>query len=185
MLWLRDLVQNGKTSGNNQAASLVEFTALNLKRMERLNKTIELDPLLSNAIKEIESAQKWTVLTEAWCGDSAQTLPLIAKLENVAKGNVSLQIVLRDEQPELMNSNLTDMSRSIPILISHDAKDNKLFRWGPRPKPAQQLLINWKKFPAGKTWNDFEKELHTWYAKDKTRTLQVEFLDLIQSANNS
>ena len=185
MSWLRELVQNGKTSGINQSAALVEFTALNLKRMERLNKTIELDSLLFNAIKEIKSLQKWTVLTEAWCGDSAQTLPLIAKLENVARGKVKLQIVLRDEQPELMDDNLTGMSRSIPILIALDAKDNKLFRWGPRPKPAQQLLLNWKQFPGEKTWNDFEKELHTWYAKDRTLTLQTEFLDLIQNVNNS
>jgi hypothetical protein len=183
ILWLTELVQNSKTSGSNQSASLVEFTALNLKRMERLNKTIELDPLLLNAVEQIHLPQKWTVLTEAWCGDSAQTLPLIARLENASNGNIKLQIVLRDEQPELMDGNLTDMSRSIPILISHDSVNNKLFRWGPRPKPAQDLLINWKRFPGGKTWNDFEKELHTWYAKDKTRTIQNEFLELIKNVN--
>jgi len=183
MAWLADLVHSGKTSGSNQSIALIEFTALNLKRMERLNKTILLEPALINAVKKIQSPQTWTLLTEAWCGDSAQTLPLIAKLENAAEGNINLQIVLRDEQPELMDGNLTDMSRSIPILISHDASGKKLFKWGPRPSPAQQLLVSWKSSPGGKTWNDFEKELHTWYARDKTRTMQQEFLQLIQNVN--
>ena len=41
--WLSNLVSQGKTSGKNQSAALIQFTALNLKRMERLNKTIEIE----------------------------------------------------------------------------------------------------------------------------------------------
>jgi hypothetical protein len=183
MEWLRDLVKTGKTSGSNQSASLIEFTALNLKRMERLNKTIELNPLLVDTLKQIKFSQHWILLTEAWCGDSAQTLTLIAKLANASNDNIKLQIVLRDEQPELMNGNLTNMSRSIPVLLSYNSSGKKLFKWGPRPDPAQELLVNWKKNPAEKSWIDFEKELHTWYAKDKTNTTQKELIELIQTSN--
>lgn len=52
--------------------------------------------------------------------------------------------------------------------------------WGPRPARAQELLKAWKIKPAGKTWDDFEKDLHGWYAKDKGVTLQSDFLSIIK-----
>ena len=120
------------------------------------------------------------VLTEAWCGDSAQNLPVIAEIAKLNPEKIKLYIVLRDENPELMDKYLTNGARAIPKLIAvNETLDKETFIWGPRPVPAQQLLLNWKNNPADKTWDDFEKELHGWYAKDKTQTIQSEFLDLL------
>ncbi len=79
-----------------------------------------------------------------------------------------------------MDKYLTNGARAIPKLIAVNETMNKeTFVWGPRPFPAQELLRNWKNNPAGKSWGEFEKELHSWYAKDKTQTIQSEFLDLL------
>jgi hypothetical protein len=81
-----------------------------------------------------------------------------------------------------MDNHLTNGSRSIPRLIAHDVFGTELFTWGPRPVHAQSLLLSWKQRPQGRSWEDFEKELHTWYAKDKTLSIQKEFTDILSIA---
>ena len=60
----------------------------------------------------------------------------------------------------------------------------ELFTWGPRPKSAHDLVLDWKENPSGRDFEALEKELHTWYAKDKTQTLQKEFLHLLSGLKN-
>jgi hypothetical protein len=89
---------------------------------------------------------------------------------------------LRDENPEMMDNYLTNGARAIPKLIAvNETLGKQAFVWGSRPAPAQELLRAWKKNPEGKLWDEFEKELHGWYAKDKTQSLQHEFIQLIYS----
>jgi hypothetical protein len=173
--WVSELVTNKKTSGNNQSEALIAFTALNQKRMERIYKTTQISEELASMLLNIKEKQTWYVITEAWCGDSAQSLPFIAKLADLAGGKISLSIFLRDENPEWIEKYHTNGSKSIPKLISFDENGKELFTWGPRPKEAQEILLAWKANPNGRTWEEFEKELHTWYAKDKTVAIQKEF----------
>lgn len=183
MQWLSDMVQRGITSGNKQTPALIEFTRLNHKRMERLNKTIVLEDNLLDIMVSLEGKQIWYVLAEVWCGDCAQILPVIGKISELAQGSIDLRIIQRDENPEWMEKYHTNGSKSVPKLIAFNSFGQELFTWGPRPKEAQTLLINWKNSPNGKTWDDFELELHTWYAKDKTKSIQYELSQLLLSAN--
>lgn len=178
--WMLSLVAAGKTSGNNQTETLADFTALNKGRMKRLNRTLLLQPDLLLKLESLEKPQNWLVITEAWCGDSAQCLPVIGKMASYSD-KIKLSIVLRDENPQLMEVYHTNGSKSIPKLIAFDENKKELFIWGPRPVPAQEILTSWKKEPEGRNWEEFEKELHTWYAKDKTITLQQEFLKLFNN----
>lgn len=174
-------VQKGQTSSNSTSLALVEFTKLNWSRTLRLRKTILLNPEIKKFAEKIDHIYSWVVITEAWCGDSAQNLPVIAKIAKLNPEKIKLYIELRDENPELMSKYLTDGARPIPKLIVIDDTLNKeVFTWGPRPKPAQAILKEWQRNPTGKSWEDFEKDLHSWYAKDKTNTLQSEFSELLQ-----
>ncbi|MDE3145007.1 MAG: thioredoxin family protein [Bacteroidota bacterium] len=173
-------VQNKQSSTINGSHALAEYTKLNWARTQRRHKTISLSPELVKAVQRIQHHYTWLVLTETWCGDSAQNLPVIAEIAKLNPDNIKLFILLRDENPELMNSYLTNGAKAIPKMIAIDETlGREAFIWGPRPVPAQDLLLNWKKNPEGKTWDDFEKELHSWYAKDKTETLQSEFIELM------
>lgn len=177
---LEALMLEGKTTGNNQSADYLHYAKLNLQRMHRWDKTFEPDAGLV-AILQTQPLQEWWVITEGWCGDSAQNLPGIAKLAAAAEGKVQLRIVLRDDNPQIMDQYLTNgTSRSIPILVAFDKTGNELFRWGPRPKAAQDLLIAWKNNPAPASFEDFEKEMHTWYARDKGNTLQGEIRKVLE-----
>ena len=177
MALMEELVNYKSTTGSNQSPENIQFTALNLQRMKRLNKRT----ILRNELKQLLSVSgppmTWLVLTEAWCGDAAQSLPVINKMAEFAQG-ISLRLVLRDENPELMEAHLTNGTRSIPKLICLDNDLLEIGEWGPRPAPAQQLLLPYKAGKISKT--AFLQELHSWYAKDNTFTLQAEFLELIR-----
>jgi len=176
-------VKNGETSSLNPSQALVDFTKLNLARTHRIHKTMSISPALKKAVDNLEHSDTWMVITEAWCGDSAQNLPVIAEIAKLNPDKIKLYILLRDENLELMDKYLTNGARAIPKLIAvNDTLGEDAFVWGPRPAHAQELLTDWKKNPAEKTWDDFEKELHGWYAKDKTQSLQQEFTQLLNSS---
>ncbi len=173
-------VENKDTSSANPTEALIEFTKLNLARTQRIHKTIAIDPELKLLIEGLQHHYTWVVITEAWCGDSAQNLPVIAELAKLNPEKIDLHILLRDENLELMDQYLTNGARAIPKLFAiNDTLGKEAFLWGPRPANAQELLTAWKKNPEGKLWEEFEKELHGWYAKDKTQSLQQEFFQLL------
>lgn len=173
-----ELVAEGKTSGPEQTELRIGFTKLNQQRMQRINKTFTVSDDAAAKLKEA-TPQIWWVITEAWCGDSAQNLPVIAKLAEASDGRIELRILLRDEHLDIMDQYLTNGGRSIPKLIAME-REKELFQWGPRPVPAQQILLDWKAFPNGRTHDDFEVELHTWYARNKGQSTQRELAELTQ-----
>ena len=173
----KDLVNQNRSSGPNQDEIHVNFTKLNHKRMERLEKTVALDPELLASLNQITKKQTWVVLTETWCGDAAQNIPIIDKMANhVSK--INLKLLLRDDNPELIDAYLTNGARSIPKLIAIDYDFNELFVWGPRPKLAQQLLIQLKN-GENKDKNYWMTEIQKWYNADNSASIQKEFFEIL------
>lgn len=171
----RDLLSEGKTTGPNQGTDLVDYTKLNLQRMERLNKTIEVLAELESKVMAINTKQTWLCITEAWCGDAAQNLPLFARLANSNK-NITFKLVLRDENVELIDKYLTQGGRAIPVIIGI-GNGKELWKWGPRPFKAQEMVNEFKQFPD-RSFEELKTTLHTWYAKNKTHDQQQELIKL-------
>ncbi len=182
-------VANGQTSGSNSSAARVAFTRLNHVRTRRLQKTMPADPELKNAVKELQHQYSFVVLTEAWCGDSAQVLPFIADWVSFFGLKARLFIALRDEHPALVNLYHTNGAKAIPkLIIINETLQEEAAVWGPRPAPAQQLVMDWKANPDGKTWEMMELELHNWYTKDKGQTMRKEWIgimEMLQSAEQA
>ena len=175
---IKELLQEGKTTGNNQSEQYVKYAKLNFQRMKRVYRTTQITEDFKDIISTISKKQIWIVLTEGWCGDAAQSLPGIAKVSELTE-NIDLRILLRDENPEIMNAYLTDGSKSIPKLISLDSETHaELFTWGPRPKELQKLVIDHIKNPHLSN-AEFNEQLHMKYTIDKTNSLQKELADLI------
>lgn len=133
------LVKEERTSGPNQSAAYVYYTKLNFQRMKRLNKTIEVPASVIELLKEKAANWTWVILTEPWCGDAAQCVPVIEKLA-LSAGNIQTLYLLRDEHPEVMDAYLTNGGRSIPKLICLDKTRKELFTWGPRPVVIQEVM---------------------------------------------
>jgi hypothetical protein len=169
------LLAEGKVTGEKQSEALVEFTKLNNQRMNRLDKTLHLIPELQEKIASTKRKMQWVMLAQGWCGDCAQLVPLFGKIAEQSQGKVELVIVNPDERNDLMKRFATNGARSVPKVAIIDASNGELLEtWGPRPKPAQEIMLKWKAANGAISKDDFEKELHTWYAKDKTLTTQQE-----------
>lgn len=133
------LVKEERTSGPNQSEAYVYYTKLNFQRMKRLNKTIEVPANVIELLREKAANWTWVILTEPWCGDAAQCVPVIEKLA-LSAGNIQTLYLLRDEHPEVMDAYLTNGGRSIPKLICLDKTGKELFTWGPRPAVIQEVM---------------------------------------------
>ena len=175
---VEQLVAEGKTTGE-QTQDHIDFTKLNLQRMSRWTKTFEV----SNELKELlqfSPKQTWWLITEAWCGDSAQITIPISKMADASGGNISFRMILRDENPEIMDAYLTNGSRSVPKLVAFDELDHELFQWGPRPQFLVQMVKDWKANPGDKPFDEVKKDMHLWYARDKAIQLSGEIAALLQ-----
>ncbi|MDX5324774.1 MAG: thioredoxin family protein [Bacteroidota bacterium] len=173
------LVKEGRTSGNEQTEKLVNFTKLNLSRIRRWEKTFQPDPVTVRSIEGLPGEEVWLIITETWCGDAAQNIPVIEKLASAAN-NIQTRYVLRDENPELMDAFLTNGARSIPKLIRIDATSQEVIgTWGPRPKVIHDKVIDWK-YNQKLDTETFHELLHSWYFQDKGNEIQKEFRALSQ-----
>ncbi|MCE7054469.1 thioredoxin family protein [Algoriphagus sp. AGSA1] len=175
------LLGQNKTTGINHSESYLNYTRMNVQRMNRWDKTVKISAELDKIVSSISSPQIWLVITEAWCGDAAQSIPFIAKLASLSP-LIQLRFVLRDENPELMDAYLTGGARSIPILIGLNGDLSKeLFVWGPRPEFLQNRLKAYKLDPQNITPKEFADGTHLWYARDKNKAIAEELTPLIAS----
>ncbi|NVJ89761.1 MAG: thioredoxin family protein [Flavobacteriaceae bacterium] len=173
------LLEKGKSTGPIQTEELTNYSLLNDKRMKRLDKTIKITDDTKAAVLSISKPQTWLVITEGWCGDAAQNLPVLHKLAELNK-NVDLKLVLRDDNLELMDLYLTNGGRSIPKLIALNEELNELFTWGPRPSVAVQMVNDYKE-KHGVLDASFKQDLQVWYNKNKGINLQEDFIKLLKS----
>jgi integrase len=171
------LLKEGKSTGPNQSQELLQYSELNVHRMNRVEKTTVLIEDLSAKIDLIEQPQIWLILAEGWCGDAAQTIPIFHLIEKQFP-KIKIKLLLRDENVELMDHFLTDGSRSIPKVLMLDASSlNLLAQWGPRPSEAIALINNLK--AAKVDMMEIKEKLHAWYAKNKGVAVQSEIKDII------
>ena len=181
-LMLTDLLENeGKTTGPNQSDFYLEIAHLNQARMNRLDRRPKLTEETTAFLAGLERELILLVLTEGWCGDAAQSLPVLNWMAD-ASPQIHLYTLLRDENPELMDAYLTDGARSIPKIIILDAETKEVLgSWGPRPAEAQQMVMDYKHTPDSEKpeYAEFQKDLHTWYARDKTKTTQGEVVEVL------
>lgn len=161
----------------------IMFTKMNLQRIKRLDRKIILEEDEVEIFKNINPLQTWLVILESWCGDGAQTIPVINKVAEVSE-KIDLRIVIRDENPELMDQFLTNGSRSIPKLIILDENLNILETWGPRSAAATKMVEDYKR-EHGLIDAAFKADLQVWYNKDKGRHIIDELLQIEEQLENS
>ncbi len=174
-----DLLLDGKSTGPVQTENLLHYSKLNETRMNRLEKTVVISPENIERIKLLKKNYLWLVISEGWCGDAAQLLPIMHKME-VLSDNIDFKIVLRDENEALMNQFLTNGGKSIPKLIILDKETLKVLAdWGPRPKEAASLIRNYKE-KHGVLDEAIKTELQMWYLHDKGLSTQNELLEVMR-----
>lgn len=172
-------MQSKIRDANDSENEKTNFVRLNYQRSLRIGKTYVVPEEVNDIIQAIDFPIYLYALTEDWCGDSAQTLPFLVKITE-QNPNIHFKIILRDQNPEIMERYLTNGKKSIPKIVAFNEAGNELFQWGPRPEPAATLFNDGIQF--GLSREEIQKSIHTWYAKDRGKSLEREFLDKISGS---
>jgi septation ring formation regulator EzrA len=160
------LTEQHSNTGDTKNDALANYTLLNHSRMKRWDKTIAIPKDIEKKIKSFNEQIIWLVIVESWCADAAHMLPVLNKLAELNKC-IELRVVLRDENPELMNAFLTEGTKSIPIMIMIEKTSNKVIHtYGPRPSEAA-AYVNRFKSKYGNLTPEFKEDLQHWYNTNK------------------
>jgi hypothetical protein len=174
------LLKEGKSTGNEQSEDLTHYSELNETRMNRLDKTITIADENIQKLQQLKRNYVWLVISEGWCGDAAQILPIIHKMAHYSE-KIELKFVFRDENEDLINLFLTNGTKSIPKLIILDKNTLEVLGdFGPRPTQARQLITDYK-IKHGIVDEQAKTDLQLWYLHDKGVSTQKEILDLMLS----
>lgn len=176
-----DLLSEGKSTGSEQSDSLTNYSKLNEARLNRLEKTMTISEDVISKLQHLDNHYIWLVISEGWCGDAAQILPILDKMAHVSDKKIDLRIVFRDENDELMNQYLTNGGRAIPKVIVI-CKEAGIVRtdWGPRPKGATELMDNYKR-DVGVIDEKIKTDLQLWYLADKGISVQQELIEIMEN----
>lgn len=132
------------------------------------------DPLIERA-QLVRHPWHLLVLSEDWCGDSVNTLPVVAKLTE-AVPMIDMRIIGRDANPDLIDEHLSGVARAIPVIMVLDSDYVERDWWGPRPRPLQDWVTA---YGLALTKDERYREVRTWYARDRGQTALNELLDII------
>jgi hypothetical protein len=116
------------------------------------------------------------VLTEDWCGDASNTVPVMQRWVEALPGS-ELRALPRDQFPAVMDRYLTDGARSIPIAIGLDSAFREIGHWGPRPAELQAwVMANMATTPKDQRY----ARIRRWYARDKGETTLRELVQALR-----
>jgi hypothetical protein len=170
------LVAENKSTGPIQTVEHGNFSTWNLTRMKRVFKTFQVNN--ETAIQFSETPrQLWILITESWCGDAAQSVPVMARLAALSP-TIEFRIIIRDEHLDIMDSFLTNGGRAIPKLIGLNPDTFEvIWHWGPRPKGAIDVVTRCKN--EGLEKEQISLALQEWYNQDKGIGVTEELTDLV------
>jgi hypothetical protein len=159
--------------------SFGEFVAgatKNKELWEAVYRLAKIPPEFVERARAIEGRRHLLVLVEDWCGDAVNSIPLVVRLVEAAP-NLDVRLLERDENPDVMNTHLTNGSRSIPVVMVLDEDYEECGWWGPRPRELQEWVMS--------TGLALEKDaryriIRTWYARDRGRTALAEVVELLE-----
>jgi hypothetical protein len=172
---IQNFASEKTTSGHDLTAERIEITKLNLHRMKRIN-----DAQTESQIYELPFPIGAAILTEAWCGDSAQNIPWLEHFFNSCNPKIQSYYFFRDDNPELMNQFLTNGSRSIPKCIFYNLSNGQVLdTWGARPEEIMIWLASFRAQNPEISKHDWEIALHKYYTQNKGAAIMNDLSKII------
>lgn len=153
----------------------LEYYQLGLTRMKRVGKTYKPQPELVEKLEKKNFKGKILIISEGWCGDAAMIVPVI---HYFFENKNEVKITYRD-QNNLIDSYLTNGSKSIPVVLILDENNQPIHHWGPRPKTGMEMLKKYKQNPDTYSAEEFHNDLQIYYTKDKGKEIIEELLEIM------
>lgn len=161
----------------------INTTALNAQRIRAVEANGHLRPELLHAIQTIQEPVNCFLICETWCNDDAQIVPYIGKIASLCP-NMRLYILLRDQNPLLMDQFLTRGKRAIPKFICQHRNTKVICGvWGPRPTRIADLVAEYRLLNKENNPEAFQFQLQQWYSRDKGNSLQEDLIAIIETCS--
>ncbi|HKG90976.1 MAG TPA: thioredoxin family protein [Gemmatimonadaceae bacterium] len=162
------------------APTYAEYAAGAQKNLELWQSIYRLATVDADAVERVRALPgRWQllVLSEDWCGDAFNTVPVLAKLADLAP-NLELRVLGRDANPDLMDAHLSPTgARAIPVVMVLDEDFVERGWWGSRPGPLQAWVTGeGMRLPPGERY----PRVRQWYARDRGRTTVEEVVRLLE-----
>ncbi|TBN03347.1 thioredoxin family protein [Hyunsoonleella flava] len=181
---VKELAQKSATTGHNQSEALINYTKLNDRRMKRWDKTLKVSAAARKKLEKFNSKVTWLVIAESWCGDAAHILPVLNKIAEI-NPNINYRVVLRDENPQLMDAFLTFGKKAIPkVIIIDTATGEVLDTYGPRPSEAAGYVNRFVAMNGGLT-ESFKEDLQHWYNDNKGQNVIDDITEILNHLQSS
>ena len=172
-----ELLDQNKVTGDFMDNNdwIVNYSKENITRMAKGDANVKLLEALETKLAAVEEKWTWVVITEGWCGDASQIVPIFVKLAAINPKH-EIKFIFRDENPTVMEQYLTNGSKSIPKIAVFNEALEEVMVWGPRPAYAQQMTLDYN---AKKdiSFGAYIKKLHEWYNQDEYQSVQKEVLE--------
>ncbi len=180
----KNIIENASPPAPYDNEKMLAYTQKNFGRMQRISSEIAIDQKLYNLLSSVSQKWIWIILTEPWCGDAAQIVPALCAFAEV-NPNIDCKLLLRDENPDVMDAFLTNGGRSIPKLICLNTETLQVIgTWGPRPHEIQKMVDEFK-HDTTTSFGEKVRLIHQWYDNNKTHAVQEEFIDCIKQWSNA
>jgi len=119
------------------------------------------------------------VVAEDWCGDSANTIPYLARLVDEVPG-FSMRVVRSEAGQSVMDRHPTPDGRgATPTVLILDAQGRERGAWVERPSALQSWFLNGAERLEEE---DLYARKYAWYDWDKGESTVREIVELISSA---
>ena len=131
--------------------------------------------------KRAEILGEWRllVIAEDWCGDSANTIPYLARLVDDAAG-VEMRVVDSDAGARLMEAHPTPDGRgATPTVLLLDDAGAVAGCWIERPTELQDWWLE-NEDSIGR--EELLRQKYAWYDEDLGRTTMAEVIQMIEAA---
>ena len=153
------------------------YATINLQRASRIARSYTPGEEITATVHALSGGQLWGVLSEVWCGDSAQIIPYLARIAAL-RADITFRVMVRDENPDIMDRYLTSGKRCIPKFIVWNAGGEELCTWGPRPAGAQAVID--EALAGGVPKEQRLERLHLWYGRDRGKSIEGEIATLLR-----
>jgi hypothetical protein len=166
----------------HQGQTYIEFRDAAERRVEAWHDhyaNAQVPDALLTRLAAVSGTWHLLVVAEDWCGDSANTIPYVAKLDDVAD-NLTMRIIDSEVGRDIMDAHLTPDGRGATptvILLTERFEEAGCFVERPR------ILQDW--------WLENEEEIeqedrlerkYAWYDVDKGETTLAQIVEMIEAA---
>lgn len=161
--------------------AVFQDTARSRRREWRENyRSATVDPAVIERVRTLPGRRRLVAVAEDWCGDSANTIPYVAKLVDAVPDRLSLQIVNSVAGKALMEAHRTPDGRAAtPTVAVLDEEGRLLGVWVERPSALQVWYLEQQE---KLTHGELTRRKMTWYRDDAGKSTVAEVVSVMEKA---